>query len=166
MCGCDQSEDVTVCFDKKAGAAFEGGQHGRYRIGRQRGGTPDPSRGLTDRADLSLAWARSGGYRAREENGGWSDAVGGRRRSAPAAIGGDRKTVASRPSNMPVDRCGEWGRRVAHGVDTPAQQITFSKDMNWALSLPGACLPLDQSAPGRPILTHLPPLTGSMIWSL
>ena len=48
----------------------------------------------------------------------------------------------------------------------PAQQIAFSNNMNWALSLPGACLPDVQSAPGRPILTHLPPLTGSMIWSL
>ena len=67
----------------------------------------------------------------------------------------------------PIPGCARDDREVpGQGVEMPAQQIAFSKSMNWALSLPGACLPLVQSAPGRPMLTHLPPLTGSMIWSL
>src|SRR3546814_20517537 len=67
----------------------------------------------------------------------------------------------------PIPGCARDDRGVpGQGVEMPAQQIAFSKSMNWALSLPGACLPEVQSAPGRPMLTHLPPFTGSMSWSL
>jgi hypothetical protein len=54
------------------------------------------------------------------------------------------------------------GKVSAYWIDSPAQQITFSKSMNWALSWPGACLADDHSAPGRPTLTHWPDLTGSI----
>jgi len=95
----------------------------------------------------------------------WSDGGRGhRRRSVRAPAHGGEPSVTS--GTTARAGCAGWGERPAHGVEIPAQQIAFSKSMNWALSLPGACLPLVQSAPGRPILTHLPPFTGSMIWSL
>ena len=131
------------------------------RTGLQAEGVASLAGGISGRADLLLPRFQSRRRKTQERSGaGWR-----RRRSARAASGGANMALAGRPGREPC-RCGAWGRQLAHGAETPAQQITFSKDMNWALSLPGACLPEDQSAPGRPILTHLPPLTGSMIWSL
>jgi len=133
------------CDHLKDGLAFEKGQHGRHAGERER-----------------MAARRRWGAGGRADRG-WSDAAGGiRRRSGLASLQAATRAVAGRPG-FNRHRREVGGGRSDHGVDIPAQQITFSKSMNWALSLPGACLPLDQSAPGRPMLTHLPPLTGSMI---
>ena len=60
---------------------------------------------------------------------GWSDAGAHRRRSGRAASGQTIMILAGRPSTKPK-RCGAWGEGSAHGVETPAQQIAFSKSMN------------------------------------
>src|SRR3546814_4193457 len=90
---------------------------------------------------------------------------GGRAPLPPRAPAGSHRGCGGQTG--PIPGCARDDRGVpGQGVEMPAQQIAFSKSMNWALSLPGACLPEVQSAPGRPMLTHLPPFTGSMSWSL
>jgi hypothetical protein len=82
-------------------------------------------------------------------------------RAAYRAVGA---TVAGRPVSARTC-CGEGGATGSWRGD-PRAADRLSKIMNWALSLPGACLAEVQSEPGRPMLTQEPPLTGSISWSL